>query len=697
MTGQQALGNTVIAKWKKEIGELLALQTDECYEIDYDELYRQLDQIVVRDFKDIPAILHNNYTMRDTRTSLTQMASCVMDDMCILGGDACLFFKHDKLLSVNVPIIAELKKRRKEAKDQLKLYEDGSFMYVYYDTKQKNIKIIINSLYGVMGYHGFHFYNVNLAKSITAMGRCIISTASCGYENFNAGNIQFVNIAELLHYINNIVQEFRKVYPENKMLFLQIDIVTPSQVVELLRERCAFKFTNDEAMDVAKIISRLDKDCIKMLYYKNNVTAFNNTPLMRRLIKQLFDKIDKLTLGDPYAFENPEKTGTILKEGAYDTFKDFRRAYQVMVQYNYPIYDCVRRTRYTDKKSVLYIDTDSNFISLDPYVRFVCDEIYGGIYNDTYDNMRFKISSVYTMIMSDVVARNFVYFTEMRNIAPEYGQILVMKNEFFFSRIAFGNVKKRYFGWKMLREGKLLKEGKGDLEIKGFDFIKAGTKDTIRKKYSGFVNQILLKDHLNVRALITEALEFKEEVRAEILSGSTMYFKQTTVNLLEHYKKPYSQQGVKGVLLWNALNPDDVLDLPAPIDVIPINLAKGFTEKRRDAIRAYGPRPLENPEFETIASTMPCLLNFAKNYPDAYEKFWHGILNNSNPQIADMEFKTLAKPRHSQDMPEWFMSLIDMEKVIGESVALLTPVLQSTGIKSTKVGDINHYTNIVEV
>ena len=62
-----------------------------------------------------------------------------------------------------------------------------------------------------------------------------------------------------------------------------------------------------------------------------------------------------------------------------------------------------------------------------------------------------------------------------------------------------------------------------------------------------------------------------------------------------------------------------------------------------------------------------------------------------------MEFKTLAKPRHSQEMPEWFMSLIDMEKVIGESVALLTPVLQSTGIKSTKVGDINHYTNIVEV
>jgi hypothetical protein len=551
-----------------------------------------------------------------------------------------------------------------------------------------------------MGYPGFPFYNVNLAKSITATGRCIISTASCGYENFIANNIKFVNFAEVIHYINNVAREFEEEYPQHVALFAQLDIVEPELVVEHLREKSAFKYTDAEAMNIAKILSRLDMNCVKMLYYKNNISAFNSTPLMMRLIKQLFDSIDKLTLGDPYAFENPEATGTILKPGAYDTYKDFILAYRVMVQYNYPTYDCVRRTRYTDKKAVLYIDTDSNFIGLDPFVRFVCDKVYNGIYSD-FDNMRYKISSVYTMVMSDVVARNFVKFTEMRNISPKYGKILAMKNEFFFTRMAFASVKKRYFGWMMIQEGKLILDGKGALEIKGFDFIKAGTKDTIRNKYNDFVTQILHSPHINIRAMIDEALEFKEEMRLEVLSGDTSYFKQTTVSLPEHYKMPYSQQGIKGVLIWNAINTESTLDLPAPVDIVPITLAKGYTKNRIHAIKVYGPKPLDNPEFDTIASSMPEILRFAKNYPERYANFWHNVLDSDILEIMNMEFNVIAKPRHyNGDLPDWFKSIIDTEKIVYDAVSLLTPVLQATGIKSSKVGKsktINHYNNIVEI
>lgn len=699
MTGTQAKDTSLLRAWKKEIGELISLQNGGAA-IDTLELDKQLDKIIEKKFADKKAFLHNNYTNKNVRTSLTQMVSCILDDMCILGGDACLFYKHSDLLSMNAPIIADLRARRDAAKKERKKYEKDTPAFIHWDTVQKNVKIIINSLYGVMGYSGFHFYNVNLAKSITATGRCIISTASCGYENFIANNIKFVNISEVLHYINNVVKDFQEEYPKHVALFMQLPIIDAETVIEHIRDKSAFKYTDEDALCVAKIISHMDYNCLKMLYYKNNIEAFNRTPVMRKLIKELFDKIEVLTLGDPYAFTNPEGTGTVLKEGAYDTFRDFMVAYQVMVQYNYPTYDSVRRTRYTDKKAVLYIDTDSNFIGLDPFIRYVINDLYHNQYDD-YNTMRFKIASVYTMVLSDVVARNFVHFYKMRNIIPEYGKILAMKNEFFFTRMAFANVKKRYFGWMMLQEGQLVKKGKGDLEIKGFDFIKAGTKDTIRDKYKEFVTQILHSDHIDIRHMVDEALAFKQKMKDEVLSGDTSYFKQTTVSIPEHYKKPYSQQGIKGILVWNAINTDETIDLPAPVDIIPINLALNYTKKRKEAITLYGPEPLSDPEFETVAACMPKLLAFAKRFPKQYANFWKGIMSSNVKEISEMEFTVIAKPRHyNGELPDWLAFIIDTDKIVYDAVSLLTPVLQTTGIKSSKVGKsklISHYNNIVDI
>ena len=66
-----------------------------------------------------------------------------------------------------------------------------------------------------------------------------------------------------------------------------------------------------------------------------------------------------------------------------------------------------------------------------------------------------------------------------------------------------------------------------------------------------------------------------------------------------------------------------------------------------------------------------------------------------------MEFSVIAKPRHyNGDLPPWLKSIIDTDKIVYDAVSLLTPVLQSTGIKSSKVGKtklINHYNNIVEI
>jgi hypothetical protein len=201
--------------------------------------------------------------------------------------------------------------------------------------------------------------------------------------------------------------------------------------------------------------------------------------------------------------------------------------------------------------------------------------------------------------------------------------------------------------------------------------------------------------------MIKEAWDFKEEMRQDILSGDMSFFKQATVSIPEHYKMPYSQQGIKGVLVWNAISVNDTMDFPVPVDIVPITLAKGYTTIRKNAIISYGPRPEITPEFETIASSMPALLKFIKEFPDEYENFYKGILTSDIKEVRDMEFTVIAKPRHYDgELPAWFKSIIDTDKIVYDAVSLLTPVLQTTGIKSSKVGKsktINHYNNIVEI
>lgn len=701
MVDSQILEMTPMQKWRDEMVQIFKMKMGPDVKIDEDELRKQLNQIAIRKFKDHSVTLHNNYKKIDVRSTLYGMVSAVMDKRAILGGDACLFQHHKIRLSVNVTIIADLKKKRDQFKANRAKYEKGSVNYVYWENKQKNIKVIINSLYGVMGYFKFHFYNVHLAQSVTATGQAIISTASCGYENFMANNIRFVNLTELLHYINNCLQDYKDTIDEYETLYDKITEVEPYELIGFLKEKSAFTFTMEQANLVASIVSNLDRNCIKLIYYKNNLKAFNRTPYVRNLIREVFDNIDVLTLADRYAFENAEKTNSVYSDSAPSLFEELLVAYRVFVMYNWPIYDRVRRTRYTDKKAVLYIDTDSNFLGLDPYIKYVLNDIYHGQYED-YDNMRFKIASVYIMILSDLVARNFKKFTASLNIDPDYGKILQMKNEYFFTRMAFALVKKRYYGWMRIQEGKLIfKDGHyGDLEIKGFDFIKAGTKATIRDKYKEIVLKILNEDHIQIRPIIDEAIKFKKFVMGEIMKGKSEYFKQVTVSPIARYAKPYSNQGVKSVLIWNAMCPESTLDLPAEIDVIPIKLSFGFTPKRYSTLLTLGESPDTTSEvFIALQKVMPYMTDFILKHPDVYTKIYKNIFKNDNESIANMELNCIAKPRYLAELPDWLRDIIDADKIIEDTVALLTPVLQSTGIKSVSVGakKSQHYTNMIAV
>lgn len=696
----EAYKERIIDMYKARYGDKLNLKV----------LEKKLDKIIDTRLQNPKATLVNNYINQCKRCNITEIADLVITGKVILGGDGCLFLQHSQRFNVLIDIIQNLMKQRKIAKKERGKYPKSSREYAYYNLKQLSIKIKINSLYGILGYKGFHLFNVNLAQSVTATGQNIISTAACGFENFMADNIKFVCAEEIENYLRNIKRLYHDDKEKYQCLWDTIPPVSIRDVVERLKDKISFTMTTSESLWIIAILKDMNDDMLKLVYYKNNLDLLNQTAAVKHLLKDLFDGIEQLTLGDFKAFLDPDGTDTIIKPGAKEKMLLLLDYYRALVVYPYPVYDRARRTKYQNKKAVLYIDTDSNFISLSKYVRYMYEEIYKRDVGD-YNNFKFKVVSVFTIVLSDVVAYNFTKFTDSLNIDPEWGSKLAMKNEFYFTRIAFGLVKKRYIGFCLIQEGIFLSNVKTDYEginngigipeIKGYDFIKAGTKESIRSKYTEILFQILLPESINVRKIMRDVLDFKEHIRNEIRNGKSEYFKQGSISVVERYADPYRIQGIKGVLLWNVLCPSMQINLPDEVDIVPVKLYKGYTEKRLAVIKTFGPRPSEHENLNDFkACKMKFLVDFALQFPDAYELFYYGFIASNNERLAKMDVNVLSKPRAlpSEDLPEWFAFIIDDEKIINDAVSLINPVMESTGLNVLQTTtQTAHFTNIVEI
>jgi len=71
-------------------------------------------------------------------------------------------------------IIENLLKRREEKKARRSKYEPGTNGYETYDQQQAAIKVIMNSLFGILGYDRFRLYDEDAAGAVTATGREVI-------------------------------------------------------------------------------------------------------------------------------------------------------------------------------------------------------------------------------------------------------------------------------------------------------------------------------------------------------------------------------------------------------------------------------------------------------------------------------------------------------------------------------------------
>ncbi len=662
-------------------------------------LYNYLCDVVQERLYNPFALLENNYLEKTAQTDLLSIIDLVHKERPIIGGNGVLFYQHTDKENPMLDWITSIMENRKKYKKLRAQYPKGSEEFAYYDLMQLLEKLKINSLYGAFGYARFIFANIYLSTAVTMLGQNTISSAAMGFEAFLADNAKFVEENEVYRFIRQTSDEAIALDMNVPHIFDPWPLITVEMVAQKIVKECLFPLNNRQYDTIKQMLNNMNQNQLTLLYYKNNLYEFCRTPMMRSKLIDLHHMVESLTSPDI----------TQLSSDAVNLVEFIWKMLRTFVIYDYPIYDRVRKNKYTYKKSVAYQDTDSNFIVLSTWVHFIMEEVMPADVpsdSDELESMIFKIVNIFTIFVTRVVSASFNAFTKSLNIDDDHRKLLAMKNEFYYTRILFTPAKKRYVGRPRLQEGNLIPAGK-DIDIKGFDFKKATTKDFIRDTYEKICyNDILTPANIDIEKIFLKIVQFEQEMRDGLKRGDRKYFKQSNVKQAKEYKTPYRIQGVKGTLLWNTLNPEYAIQLPTDVDIVPITLERN-RRKSLERVGGESGNPWDIPIGVDQASGRKILMRnggkemirFAEAFPDEFDRLRSEILTNANPDIRSMSLNCIAMPKNSDiPLPEWFSMIVDQDKIVNDALTLFYPIMKSLGITILKCDtQTEHYSNIVSL
>ena len=365
-------------------------------------------------------------------------------------------------------------------------------------------------------------------------------------------------------------------------------------------------------------------------------------------------------------FKDPNK----IPETSKEYLEELWAYYKEFVLYNYSPINRIQRLKNDKRKVVLTIDTDSNFLNLNPWVDFMFNNIINPDYrNDGRDREELRFIAVNTMafVITNMMQTVLGRYTKDANIPKDYRHFINIKNEFLMSRVVLASKKKRYFSSIRLREGDEIWPEKTD--IKGHDFMKSTATIETKNKFLGIIKKRILgaKD-INIVNILNDIEAFETEIIQSLKNGEKKYLIPISVKELEAYSDPLKMQGVRAVIAWNYFYPNIEIELPTKLDIVKVSLNE---ERSINKLR------IENPEMYKILE----------------EK----ILNNPDKRIADKGLAVIAIPRNVDKIPEWLIPYIDYDTIAYNVLNKFYPVLESLGLDTIKTSKKEYFSNILNI
>ena len=437
-----------IKKWKKEMKTTLNRMYPD---IPKKDINKFLDNVIEENLKNPKCTIDNNYIHKRINTNLLEVIDWIEKTKPICAGHGVFFKNQHQVTSPLSVMIKKFLDSRALFKSQLKKIKDKrSYEYMTYDRKQLTEKVNANSIYGIFGMVISFLYNKYTAPSVTSTGQSLISTTMNAFEAFMTNNVKFNNINECITFINNILGEK---YELDDSFIKDVTIVdVKNRLQEMFYDK---DYDSDDILYT--YLGRLTQSELNRIYYKNNIYEFSKHKKILNILHDIAYYTESFK--DPNSV--PDETMPYLVE--------LWKYYNEFVFYNYPPIDRIQRLKNEKRKCVITIDTDSNMISLQPWLEFMNENIIekdDRLKDKDEDQLKFISINLMAFIITNMIREVLAKYTKSANVPKDYRHYIAMKNEFLMTRMVLASVKKRYINSIRLREGDEIWPEK--LDIKGF-------------------------------------------------------------------------------------------------------------------------------------------------------------------------------------------------------------------------------------
>lgn len=668
------------------------------------KLKKEIDAIILREVRNPPAKLENSYTHEERESTLLGVLDWTMDTKPIIAANGTFFKQHKDAINPNAMMLRKFLVTRKQVKGEMFSIEDElSRLYKMLDLNQGNWKVLANSYYGGSGMKASAFYNKMTAPATTLTAQSVISTCMTTFEAFLTSNFTFIDINECYYWISVVLEEEDTIEDWVQQKSLEETYERLSQHV--------IGITEDDKNGLYEYLKALSDSELTRLYWKNNMMEFTKAhPFVQELYHLIFSSIrdfEKMEVdGDfsvvPSEFldevksaKKPRKTWEqiVSHEKFYDpnkppktilpilnTLKDIYMKY-VYVQYMYT--DRIYKLKNFKRDVVTVIDTDSNILSIDPWMEYCLSSLKKGDYGRSeWDNIFIAVNTA-AYVITAAITDNLLFYGERSNVAEEHRGQYSMKNEFFFSNLILAKVKKRYLSKVLLREGTRLSKPK--YNVTGYDFKKASTSERASDFFMHVVKDMILgPENVNITDVMIELQKFRKEVRVSLEHGDRTYLPTGSAKELAAYDEPESEQSVRGAVAWNVLYPDKQIELPSKISILKTNIYDLST-------------------VESLSSTNPELYSRIEEgiFGDRTGFFVkESIAPNGKKKYKTTGLSVIGIPMHEK-IPEWVIPYIDYSTVINSVLAPFKSITETFGMPSIDEGPTDRkttgFTNIVRL
>lgn len=264
--------------------------------------------------------------------------------------------------------------------------------------------------------------------------------------------------------------------------------------------------------------------------------------------------------------------------------------------------------------------------------------------------------------------------------------------------------KKHYAGILVAELGNLITDKNGvelpaedRLDIKGLPIRKSVVPKDLREEFTQFLlNDILNTDAINFQTLIEHYDNIVNKVEASLRNGESTYLIPANLEILENYAYPDRMQQVRGMIVWNELEPENQIQPPEKVNIIKLKTGIAPVRTSKDTEETY------KEKLNAAINNCPEFMEMKEKYPDKFKTIMRVVYNygltgdqvSKKINFADKGFNVIAVPKDLDRIPDYILPLVDYDEMIKTNTSAGNTLLGALGIYVDKE---NNKTNIVKI